>query len=256
MKWIYTLDQEGYFVRPDLKEDNYQPGEHETAVPRTLGANYFDGKRWLVKPRNEATSMINSLDQKVQASYMTVSQAGKVFATTSSVNQIAAEIKAARVPTIYNMPITLAERQNPCWNGPRYIPGDNWPLHSTDFDPKEYQSKAPEPGVDYCKGIDGVIKKLTGYTAATGEYWLSVNFTLEHPVGTYPFTDQVLSENEDLDYTDLKIPQRNYLPLYLVPGDICIDKNNNSFEVAMCYGDSGRKKAQLVQLNREAMKSE
>ncbi|KRM81424.1 hypothetical protein FC35_GL000094 [Limosilactobacillus coleohominis DSM 14060] len=56
-----------------------------------------------------------------------------------------------------------------------------------------------------------------------------------------------------LDYSELKLEQCDWWKYYITPGDLLIDKHNNIFEVGACYWP---KKAELVQLNREAKKSE
>lgn len=178
------------------------------------------------------------------------------YVTTSSVESMLTGLGSIKSPTIYDMTITLADLQNPIWGGPRYMHGDNSPFRIDKFNQGQVRKKKPEVGVDYCKGLDGVIRKLTGYTVATGEYWLSFDFILAHATSVYSFNDRVFKETEDVDYTAMMNPQRNNLKLYLVPGDLLIDEDNNVFEVGFCYnnynGGNPRSMAQLVQLNREA----
>lgn len=178
------------------------------------------------------------------------------YATATNVQSLINSMKGQnKSPMTYDLNRTAADLQNPFdqWQGFYYSHGNNISIGINDFNQDQVKQKKPEPGVDYARGLDGIIKKVTGYTGATGEYWLSFEYIKDCTQGVYIFNKQEFTDNQMLDYSDLKLEQCDWWKYYITPGDLLIDKNNNIFEVGACYWP---KKAELVQLNREAKKSE
>lgn len=195
----------------------------------------------------EVDTAINA--HKVDLSgYLTIENADKKYTTNAEVQNMLKNI-GGKMPTIYDVSITLADVQN-WFRDVRFLHGDNVPFRIDVFDKNQVQKKAPEAGTDYVKGLDGVIKKLTGYTYTTGEWWASFDYMLFRQKWVLNLSDRILSEAEDFDYTNLRHPQRDSIKVYLAPGDLLIDKNRNIFEVGFCWNNYNQKIAQLVQLNR------
>lgn len=197
----------------------------------------------------EVDTAINA--HKVDLSgYLTIENADKKYTTNAEVQNMIKNMSGGKMPTIYDLSITLADMQRWGRDFPRFLHGDNAPFRIDVFDKNQVQKKAPEAGTDYVKGLDGVIKKLTGYTYTTGEWWASFDYILCRQKWVLTFSDRILSEAEDFDYTNLRYPQRDSIKVYLAPGDLLIDKNHNIFEVGFCWNNYNQKMAQLVQLNR------